>query len=46
MAIYSLNLKSIGRTTHAAGTAGAHVLYIARPDAKAELVYCHQPVLC
>jgi hypothetical protein len=34
MAIYSLNLKSIGRTTHAAGTAGAHLLYIARPEAK------------
>lgn len=43
MAIYSLNLKSIGRTTHAAGTAGAHVLYIARPDAKAELVAAHMP---
>lgn len=43
MAIYSLNLKSIGRTTHAAGTAGAHVLYIARPDAKAELVSEHMP---
>lgn len=44
MAIYSLNLKSIGRTTHAAGTAGAHVLYIARPDAKAELVAEHMPI--
>jgi hypothetical protein len=43
MAIYSLNLKSIGRTTHAAGTAGAHVLYIARPDATAELVSEHMP---
>lgn len=43
MAIYSLNLKSIGRMTHAAGTAGAHVLYIARPDAKAELVSEHMP---
>lgn len=43
MAIYSLNLKSIGRTTHAAGTAGAHLLYIARPDAKAELVSEHMP---
>jgi hypothetical protein len=44
MAIYSLNLKSIGRTTHAAGTAGAHILYIARPDAKAELVAEHMPI--
>lgn len=43
MAIYSLNLKSIGRTTHAAGTAGAHVLYIARPDAQPQLVSEHMP---
>lgn len=43
MAIYSLNLKSIGRTTHSAGTAGAHLLYIARPDAQAELVSEHMP---
>jgi len=43
MAIYSLNLKSIGRTTHAAGTAGAHLLYIARPDAQAELASHHMP---
>ena len=44
MAIYSLNLKSIGRTTHAAGTAGAHVLYIARPEARPELVAQHMPI--
>lgn len=37
MAIYSLNLKSVGRTTHAPGTAGAHLLYIARPEAQPEL---------
>ncbi len=43
MAIYSLNLKSIGKTTHAAGTAGAHLLYIARPDAQPELVADHMP---
>lgn len=43
MAIYSLNLKSIGRTTHAAGTAGAHMLYIARPGAVPELVAHHMP---
>ncbi len=30
MAIYSLQHSSIGRTTHAAGTAGAHVMYISR----------------
>lgn len=44
MAIYSLNLKSIGRTTHAAGTAGAHLLYIARDGAAPELVAQHMPV--
>ncbi|MCA9834120.1 MAG: MobA/MobL family protein [Thermomicrobiales bacterium] len=43
MAIYSLNLKSIGRTTHAAGTAGAHLLYIARDGAAPELVSEHMP---
>lgn len=43
MAIYSLNLKSIGRTTHAAGTAGAHLLYIAREGAAPELVAQHMP---
>lgn len=30
MAIYRCNLKSIGRSTHAEGTAGAHVGYITR----------------
>ncbi|WP_424973309.1 MobA/MobL family protein [Dinoroseobacter sp. S76] len=43
MAIYSLNLKSIGRTTHAPGTAGAHLLYIARDGARPELVSQHMP---
>lgn len=43
MAIYSLNLKSIGRSTHAAGTAGAHLLYIARDGAAPELVAGHMP---
>ena len=43
MAIYSLNLRSIGRTTHAAGTAGAHLLYIAREGAAPELVAAHMP---
>jgi hypothetical protein len=33
MAIYSCNLKSIGRTTHQAGTAGAHIRYISRSEA-------------
>ncbi|MHC5656338.1 MobA/MobL family protein [Stappia sp. ICDLI1TA098] len=43
MAIYSLNLKSIGRSTHAAGTAGAHLRYIARPDAQPELMAHQMP---
>lgn len=33
MAIYSCSLASIGRTTHAAGTAGAHLRYISREGA-------------
>jgi MobA/MobL family protein len=43
MAIYSCNLKSIGRTTHAAGTAGAHVRYIARDRAEPEILAQHMP---
>ena len=34
MAIYSCNLKSVGRSTHAEGTAGAHLRYIAREGAE------------
>lgn len=33
MAIYSLTHRTIGRTTHAAGTARAHMNYITRPNA-------------
>jgi len=44
MAIYSCNLKSIGRTTHTAGTAGAHIRYIARPDARPALLAEHMPL--
>lgn len=40
MAIYSCNLASVGRTTHAAGTAGAHLRYICRADA-APVVEAH-----
>ncbi|MGE3335581.1 MAG: MobA/MobL family protein [Rhodospirillaceae bacterium] len=43
MAIYSCNLKSIGRTTHAPGTAGAHIRYIARPEAEPVVVAQHMP---
>ena len=34
IAIYSLNIRSIGRSTHAARTASAHVRYITRPEAR------------
>ena len=43
MAIYSCNLKSIGRTTHAPGTAGAHIRYIARPEADPVILTQHMP---
>ena len=43
MAIYSCNLKSIGRTTHAPGTAGAHIRYIARPEAEPVIIAGHMP---
>jgi hypothetical protein len=43
VAIYSCNLKSIGRTTHAAGTAGAHIRYIGRPDVQPVLLSEHMP---
>ncbi len=43
MAIYSCNLKSIGRTTHEAGTAGAHIRYISRADAEPEIMSHHMP---
>jgi hypothetical protein len=33
MAIYSLNVATVGKSTHASGTAGAHLLYIAREHA-------------
>ncbi|MFQ5717013.1 MAG: MobA/MobL family protein, partial [Nitrospinales bacterium] len=38
MALYSCNLSSIGKTTHQSGTAGAHIRYIARADAKPEIL--------
>lgn len=43
MAIYSCNLRSIGRTTHAAGTSGAHMLYIGRERAASEILSAHMP---
>ncbi len=43
MAIYSLNVASVGKTTHQAGTAGAHLRYIARPEAKPVVIADHMP---
>ncbi|MGH6922875.1 MAG: MobA/MobL family protein [Propylenella sp.] len=43
MAIYSCNLKSIGRSTHEPGTAGAHIRYISRPEAHPVLLSEHMP---
>ena len=43
LAIYSCNLKSIGRTTHEAGTAGAHIRYISRPEAEPTILSRHMP---
>ena len=43
MAIYSCNIRSIGRTTHAAGTAGAHLRYIGRERAASEVMAHHMP---
>lgn len=40
MAIYSCSLASIGRTTHASGTAGAHLRYVSREGA-APIVEAH-----
>ena len=38
VAIYSLNHSAIGKTTHASGTAAAHVRYITRIQAKPDIV--------
>jgi len=43
VAIYSLNLRSIGKTTHAPRTAGAHLRYITRPEARADLLAGQMP---
>lgn len=44
MAIYHLNLRSIGRSTHAEGTAGAHVGYITRAGACRVVLGEHMPI--
>ena len=38
MAIYSLNHKPIGKTTHQAGRAGAHIRYISRYSAEPTII--------
>lgn len=43
VAIYSLHLRSIGKTTHAPRTAGAHIRYITRPEARADLLAGRMP---
>lgn len=44
MAIYSLRHSKIGRNTHAAGTAGAHLTYITRSKACRFVLGEHMPV--
>jgi len=44
MAIYHLKHASVGRSTHAAGTAGAHVSYITRTGACREVLGSDMPV--
>jgi len=43
MAIYSLNVSTVGKSTHAPGTAGAHLRYIAREDAATHVAAEHMP---
>ncbi len=43
MALYSLSVSTVGKSTHAPGTAGAHLRYIAREDAATHLEAAHMP---
>lgn len=43
VAIYSCNLASVGKSTHAAGTAGAHLSYIGRDSAEPVILCEHMP---
>ena len=43
MAIYSCSVSTIGRSTHAPGTAGAHMRYIGREDAASLVEAAHMP---
>ena len=44
MGIFMLKHSSVGRSTHAARTAGAHIRYIARPGAEPDLQAERMPV--
>jgi len=43
MAIFSLNHSAVGRSTHRAGTAGAHIRYIGRASANPDVIAEHMP---
>ena len=43
MAIFHLTHRTVGRSTHAAGTAGAHIGYITRPSACRAVIAEHIP---
>ena len=43
MAIYSLNMRSVGKSTHAPRSAGAHLRYITRLGAQAEVLAERMP---
>ena len=43
MSIYSLSASSVGRSTHAAGTAGAHLGYITRSSAAVMVLAANMP---
>ena len=43
MAIFSMSMESVGRSTHAAGTAAAHLRYISRTGAATYIEARHMP---
>lgn len=43
MAIYSLHHNAIGKTSHAPRTAGSHIRYMGREDARPEILTDHMP---
>lgn len=46
MAIYSVHLGRVGRSTHRAGTAGAHARYVVRKSAASVVLGEHMPTGC